>query len=194
MANRGKKPLYQIQREAAKTPVSAKMIPTPGREWDDLEATYLHCVGITATPATVLPYLKNKALLTLIPNPKELLGLAEILAKDAKYYNERLQAIHDQHAGRTGNMQDEDLLPLVELAEAYNAWLTSYDSVVVVNTRSILALFETAAIALEKADAAATPVTANKPARGLTSTITHVDEALSIKCAHATLPDAEKAQ
>lgn len=155
MSNRGKKPLYQIQRQAAKTPTVAAMAPTPGREWDDLENTYRHCVGITATPATVLPYLKNKTLLALIPNPKELLGLAEILAKDAKDYNERLEAIHQTHAGRTGNMRDEDLLPLVELAEAYNAWLTSYDSVVVVNTRSILALFETAAIALEQADAAA---------------------------------------
>lgn len=104
---------------------------TEDNGWDDLQKLYMECRALSVVPAQVLPLLKDPEQLKRVENPQALIDQTKVLSKDVAQYNERLQEIHNKHAGRTGSSKDGDeLIEILNIGEEYQSWLAGYQTVV----------------------------------------------------------------
>lgn len=110
--------------------------------WDDLKRAYLECRGITVMPLSVTTLMTNEEMVSKIKDIDELKKQALVLSKDIKYYNDKLDEIHNRHKDRVGNCTDEnDLVHCLNIGEEYQEWLISYQTVVMPTVNSILTMF-----------------------------------------------------
>lgn len=110
--------------------------------WDDLESLYLDCRALSVAPAKVVPLIKNPDKLQHVTDMKSLLEHAKVLNKDAVAYNERLEAIHRKHAGKTGSSTSSDeLMEILVIGEEYQEWLIGFQTVVTPVVDQIMGLF-----------------------------------------------------
>jgi hypothetical protein len=117
--------------------------PNGRGEWDSLNEMYKNCGAYTIIPALLGPFIQNKELVQLIPDPAALAESMSVLAKDVKTYADGLNAIRNQHANKSGSSADpDDLMHCIRIHENYIKWATSYESVVVPQIVAVLEQFE----------------------------------------------------
>lgn len=111
--------------------------------WSDLHNIYAECCALTTQPAALLPLLRDAELSAKVDDQNRLTQTATVLTRDAKDYNDRLQAIYTKHKARTGSTTSpDDLMACLALADEYTDWMMSYQSVVLPHVETILGMYD----------------------------------------------------
>lgn len=110
--------------------------------WDDLNGLNMACRELLQRTAPVSQLFVNKELLEAMgDNVTHLRDLASALNKDVKEYVDALNAIAQQHNGKSGVIDDPDqLMQMFSIGENYQRWMESFQSVVIPTVSDIFIL------------------------------------------------------
>jgi len=110
--------------------------------WDAVQDLYNTMLALSTAPGQVHELLRARDLVALLPDPKSLLNNSTILANDVVEYNNRLSAIYNKHAGRTGEATDpDDQMAAMQIFQEYVMWEESYRMVVIPMIQTITDTF-----------------------------------------------------
>lgn len=110
--------------------------------WNDLTQLQMQCQQLNQTPTQVIQLLRNQNLVNSITDKVALHQLATILNKDIIEFGTSLTNINLQAEQYRGQVVDPMMLhTLMDLATAYDQWITSYQLVVVPTAIQITELF-----------------------------------------------------
>lgn len=110
--------------------------------WNDLSRLQAQCYALNQSPMQVVQLLRNKELVSQIADKASILQLANTLNKDIQQYSDRMNQLNqtaDQYRGRL--VDAHVLAALMDVASAYDDWITSYQLVVVPTAIQITDLF-----------------------------------------------------
>lgn len=158
MTRRHDKPVPQnklVQNFMQKNDLNAAPVPNVGEgTWSDAFGVAARAWAALGQLQTVLPLLKNRELIKYVDDPQSLLGSSQVLSTDAVEYRSRLEAIDAKRMAAqtpTGDVDTTDeLMVAISVVEEYEAWLSSYNTVVLPNAQRILQLFENAVARYEQ--------------------------------------------
>lgn len=110
--------------------------------WNDLSRLQAQCYALNQSPAQVVQLLRNQELVSKITDKNSLLQLAGTLNKDIQLFTDRLSHINQTADQYRDQPEDVHVLAaLMDIASAYDEWITSYQLVVVPTAIQITDLF-----------------------------------------------------
>lgn len=113
-----------------------------GSIWDDLTQLQVQCTQLNQSPSQVVALLRNRELVAQIKDQASLLQLANTLNRDIQDFSNRLVQLNQSaEQYRNQPMGPQVLGVLMDLAQAYDQWITSYQLVVVPTAIQITDLF-----------------------------------------------------
>lgn len=113
--------------------------PTPAPRWEELDELYRNCQQLAARASQPLELLRNRDLVSACKDKQGLLEEAKVLRDDFQQYVQDLDALAKAHNGRTGEIDDPDeLMTCLDIGEKYHNWMSSFTSVVLPMTHSVL--------------------------------------------------------
>lgn len=110
--------------------------------WNDLSHLQAQCFQLNQSPTQVVALLRNQELVARVADKDSLMQLANTLNRDVQDFSTRLNQLNaavDQHRG--GVVDLPKLALLMDVAQAYDQWITSYQLVVVPTAMQITDLF-----------------------------------------------------
>jgi hypothetical protein len=151
----------QIFNEAAQADKARKRMAEANAEgtvsiWDDLENMYQNCVQALASPGVIGAFSQRKDLIALVQDKQVLVARIRMLQSDTEQMRAELNAIHQQHQGKTGGSIDPDeLIQAFPLYEYYQLWLQKWNANIMPTVAHILEIFTDAEIEQQRQRAAA---------------------------------------
>lgn len=113
-----------------------------GSIWDDLTQLQVQCTQLNQSPSQVVALLRNRELVAQIKDQASLLQLANTLNRDIQDFSNRLVQLNQSaEQYRNQPLGPQVLGVLMDLAQAYDQWITSYQLVVVPTAIQITDLF-----------------------------------------------------
>lgn len=110
--------------------------------WNDLSHLQAQCFQLNQSPMEVVNLLRNQELVAKVSDKAALMQLATTLNRDIQDYSGRLNQLNTSVDGHRGGVVDlEKLSILMDMAQAYDQWITSYQLVVVPTAIQITDLF-----------------------------------------------------
>lgn len=110
--------------------------------WNDLSRLQAQCYALNQSPMQVVQLLRNKELVSQIADKASILQLANTLNKDIQQYSDRMNQLKKTADQYRGQLVDAHVLAaLMDVASAYDEWITSYQLVVVPTAIQITDLF-----------------------------------------------------
>lgn len=110
--------------------------------WNDLSRLQAQCYALNQSPMQVVQLLRNKELVSQIADKASILQLANTLNKDIQQYSDRMNQLNQTADQYRGQLEDAHVLAaLMDVASAYDDWITSYQLVVVPTAIQITDLF-----------------------------------------------------
>lgn len=110
--------------------------------WNDLTRLQAQCYALNQSPMQVVQLLRNKELVSQIADKASILQLANTLNKDIQQYSDRMNQLNQTADQYRGQLEDAHVLAaLMDVASAYDDWITSYQLVVVPTAIQITDLF-----------------------------------------------------
>lgn len=139
MSQKSKKvPGMEKSMNDAQLIMSGALNPTLAKEeskqsWDDLEGIYKSCSeALVVANNSVVELFKIPGVIDNIENRQETKVALLGLNKDIKFFSEELKTIHNNHAGKTGLIENEsELGQCLEIFEKYHSFQTTYQSVII---------------------------------------------------------------
>ncbi len=120
-----KKSAARLQRDAAKSQLKDNHC------WDELNQIYESARVMLYQHTGLHAVASNTDLQKFLENPTSTANSIRILSKDLKDLNERLSAIYQRHAGKTGGSQDPDEVWFsITIGQEYAQLMETHTSVV----------------------------------------------------------------
>lgn len=110
--------------------------------WNDLSHLQMQCAQLNQSPTDVVALMRNRQLVSQIKDQASLLQLAGTLNRDIQDFSNRLVQLNqtaDQYRGQ--EVGPQTLSVLMDMAQAYDQWITSYQLVVIPTAIQITDLF-----------------------------------------------------
>jgi len=110
--------------------------------WNDLSHLQAQCMQLKQSPAEVVNLLRNQDLVGRIQDKQSLLQLANTLNRDMQDFSARLDQLNQTADRYRGSSVDVAVMSvLLDTAQAYDQWITSYQLVVIPTAIQITDLF-----------------------------------------------------
>lgn len=111
--------------------------------WESMEQFYQELVQLCRLPIQLRPLIGNVEAVARLENPDDVKRIVNCLADDTEVFVDKLQAIHAQHAGKTGEAADmDDQVAQLSISEQYLAWKDQFDSVILPNVMYVQEQFQ----------------------------------------------------
>lgn len=99
--------------------------------WDVLNDLHGQCVKLLVSHTLTRTILADKELYTCFKDTAAVVANIRLLAKDITDHTQHLADIYAKHSNRTGGERNPDEgMTVIELHEAYSAWMTAHDALI----------------------------------------------------------------
>ena len=107
--------------------------------WNDLQATRMGCVELLAGHATTVRAVSTPELIAHVADQTGLASAIRSLSRDLIEFNNMLRILGEKHIHLKGSAKtpDEGMIA-INIYEAYQAWMTQHDAVVMPTVYTIL--------------------------------------------------------
>lgn len=113
--------------------------------WSDVEGIYQSTKQLLGQHTMIRSLGQSKHLLPLLTNPAETATNIRILAKDLQSLNERIEANHQKHDGRTGNaLTPDEMATTIEIFQEYQDIVEIHNGAVLPTAYKIVEDFQAA--------------------------------------------------
>lgn len=110
--------------------------------WVDLSQLQAQCFQLNQSPTQIIGLLRNQELVARVADKATLMQLANTLNRDVQDFSNRLNELNAAADRQRGGVVDVVKLGvLMDVAQAYDQWITSYQLVVVPTAIQITDLF-----------------------------------------------------
>jgi hypothetical protein len=122
------------------------------KAWDDLNVIYSKCINqIFTVNNQIFELYKIPNIVYFLENPNSTTDLIRCLESDLQVMKSDLEKIKDNHSSKTGGWkEDEDFMNCLEVFEAYRAWETKFDGVIMPTVTNLGIDFEKAMVKIDE--------------------------------------------
>lgn len=110
--------------------------------WNDLSYLQAQCQNLQQSPSNVVGLLRNQELVNRITDKAGLLTLANTLNQDMNDFSQRFRELNGSIDAYRGQKVDLAIFQtLLDAAQCYDQWITSYQLVVIPTAMQITEMF-----------------------------------------------------